>query len=366
MKLLIAGGGTGGHVFPAIAIAEAMRDADPRGSILFVGTRRGFEARSIPDAGFPIRYITARGMRRTGIMNTLAGLLDLPRGLLESISILKEFRPDFVLGVGGYASGPTVAAAVLMKIPTGAQEQNSVMGTTNKILSRFVTRIYLAWEETDPPTPAHKTLVTGNPVRADLLNRGGSRKAATGRGEGDTFNILVFGGSRGAQSINVSLARSVDVLASLGPRIRVLHQTGAGAVEEMKAAYDNGGIESDVREFIYDMRSAYEWADLVVCRSGAATLAELAVVGKPAVVVPYPYAIGDHQTRNARVLEKRGAVRMVPDVALKNGALSREIVAMAEDPEALHIMAENARKLGRPEAARTIVEDILSRERSRG
>jgi UDP-N-acetylglucosamine--N-acetylmuramyl-(pentapeptide) pyrophosphoryl-undecaprenol N-acetylglucosamine transferase len=363
MKLLIAGGGTGGHVFPAIAIAEAMRQEDPQGSILFVGTKRGIESRVVPDTGFAIQYITARGLKGTGIINTLAGLLDLPRGLWESVSIIKEFRPDFVLGVGGYASGPTVTAAVLMRIPTGVQEQNSVMGTTNKILSRFVGRIYLAWEETDPPTPAHKTLVTGNPVRADLLRASGSRASPPDL-QRDAFNILVFGGSLGAQNLNVSLAKTVDVLASLRPRVRVLHQTGVGAVEEMKAAYGKGGIEADVREFIYDMRSAYEWADLVVCRSGAATLAELTAVGRPAIVVPYPYAIGDHQTRNAKALEKRGAVKIVPDVALKNGALADQIVFMVENPETLRAMAESASKLGRPEAAHTIAEDILSRKRS--
>lgn len=359
MKLLIAGGGTGGHLFPALAVAEAMRSEDPRGSVLFVGTRHGIEARIVPGTEFPIRYITARGMRGTGIVNTVAGLFDLPRGLIESVKILREFRPDFVLGVGGYASGPTVAAAVLMRIPTAVQEQNSVMGTTNRILARFVGRIYLSWEDTVPPPPPAKTLVTGNPVRGQLL---------TGRSEEsehDTVNLLVFGGSRGARNINLSLAANVEMLASLGPRVRVLHQTGVGAVEEMKEAYEKAGIQADVREFIYDMRSAYDWADLVVSRSGAATLAELTALGKPAIVVPYPYAIGDHQTRNAKVLEQGGAVTIVPDSALRNGVLSKEIVSLIGQPDRLRAMSQNALEYGRPEAAHTIVRDVLSRERSR-
>lgn len=354
MKLLIAGGGTGGHLFPALAIAEAVKAEEPGSEILFVGTRRGIEARIIPDSGYPIRFITARGMRRTGLFNTVAALWELPKGLLESVTILREFRPDYVLGVGGYASGPTVAAAVLTGVPTGIQEQNSVMGTTNRILSTFVGRVYVGWEDTVPPPPSKKTLFTGNPVRADLL---AAQQAVE---EHETFNLLVFGGSRGARSINISMIENLDALRALGPRVRVLHQTGVDEVEAVKAAYDQAGICSDVREFIHDMKSAYLWADLVVCRSGAATLAELTALGKPAIVVPYPYAIGDHQTRNAMVLERAHAVRVVPDSSLKNGALVKEIVDVAENPSILSTMARNALRLGRPEAARTIARDILS------
>ncbi|MEW6137620.1 MAG: undecaprenyldiphospho-muramoylpentapeptide beta-N-acetylglucosaminyltransferase [Thermodesulfobacteriota bacterium] len=354
MKLLIAGGGTGGHLFPALAIAEAVKAEEPGSEILFVGTRRGIEARIIPDSGYPIRFITARGMRRTGLFNTVAALWELPKGLLESVTILREFRPDYVLGVGGYASGPTVAAAVLTGVSTGIQEQNSVMGTTNRILSTFVGRVYVGWEDTVPPPPSKKTLFTGNPVRADLL---AAQQAVE---EHETFNLLVFGGSRGARSINISMIENLDALRALGPRVRVLHQTGVDEVEAVKAAYDQAGICSDVREFIHDMKSAYLWADLVVCRSGAATLAELTALGKPAIVVPYPYAIGDHQTRNAMVLERAHAVRVVPDSSLKNGALVEEIVDVAENPSILSTMARNALRLGRPEAARTIARDILS------
>jgi UDP-N-acetylglucosamine--N-acetylmuramyl-(pentapeptide) pyrophosphoryl-undecaprenol N-acetylglucosamine transferase len=354
MKLLIAGGGTGGHLFPALAIAEAVKAEEPGSEILFVGTRRGIEARIIPDTGYRIRFITARAMRRTGLLNTVAALWELPKGLLESVTILREFRPDYVLGVGGYASGPTVAAAVLTGVPTGIQEQNSVMGTTNRILSKFVGRVYVGWEDTVPPPPSKKTLVTGNPVRADLL------EAQQTMEEHETFNLLVFGGSRGARNINISMIENLDALRALGPRVRVLHQTGVDEVDAVKAAYDQAGICSDVREFIHDMKSAYLWADLVVCRSGAATLAELTALGKPAIVVPYPYAIGDHQTRNAMALKRAHAVRIVPDSSLKNGALVKEIVDVAENPSILSTMARNALRLGRPEAARTIARDILS------
>ncbi|MDQ7784654.1 MAG: undecaprenyldiphospho-muramoylpentapeptide beta-N-acetylglucosaminyltransferase [Desulfomonilaceae bacterium] len=359
MRLLIAGGGTGGHLFPALATARAVRAEDPHGSILFVGTRRGIESRIMPRTGFPIRYITARGIRRTGPINSILAGLELPLALVQSFAVIREFRPTQVLGVGGFASGPTVLAAVLLRIPTAIQEQNSVMGTTNRILSRFVDRIYTSWEDTVPVPPAAKTLLTGNPVRADLLE--GSRQTK----EPGKLNVLIFGGSRGARSINESLADNMTALAGLADRIRVLHQTGLGAAEPMKTAYREAGLEAEVVEFIHEMGPAYRWADLVVCRSGAGSLAELTALGIPAIVVPYPYAIGDHQARNASVLERRNAVRIVPDEKLKNGALVREIQTLGNEPNMLRTMAENSRKLGRPDAARTIALDLLARERSR-
>lgn len=359
MRLLIAGGGTGGHLFPALAVAKAVRAEDGGGSVLFVGTRRGIEARILPQTDYPIRYITTRGIRRTGFINSVLAGVELPLALFQSIAVIREFRPTRVLGVGGFASGPTVAAAVLLRIPTAVQEQNSVMGTTNRILSRFVDRVYTSWEDTEPAPPPAKTLLTGNPVRTDLLHAS-HRDKTPGK-----LNVLIFGGSRGARSINVSLAAGAAALSPIAARIRIRHQTGAGAAEPMKKAYEDAGIEADVVEFIDDMGPAYQWADLVVCRSGASSLAELTALGIPAIVVPYPYAIGDHQARNAGVLERRNAVRVVPDEKLKNGALVGEILTVAADPNMLKTMAENSRKLGRPDAARTIALDLLERERSR-
>ncbi len=359
MRLLIAGGGTGGHLFPAIAIAQAARVEDPSATIVFVGTRHGIETRIIGNTGFPIRYITARGMRKTGLLNNIFGALELPLGFFQSAAIIREFKPSFVLGVGGYASGPTLAAAVLLRIPNAIQEQNSVMGTTNRILSRFVDRIFTSWENTEPPPPAEKTLLAGNPVRSDLLQEMGHYDD---RGR---LHILIFGGSRGARSINLAVSGNLDLLAPLADKVRILHQTGLGAAEDMKRSYDRLGIQADVREFIHEMGSAYNWADLVVCRSGAGSLAELTALGKPAIVIPYPYAIGDHQMKNARVLEARGAVRVIADERLKNGALVKEIRNIAENPQLLRAMAESSRKSGRPDAARTIAIEILKAERSR-
>lgn len=358
MRLLIAGGGTGGHLFPALAAARAFKEEHPQGSVLFVGTRHGIEARIIPTTEFPIRFITTRGIRGTGMFNTLLGACELPLAVLQSLSIVREFNPHVVLGVGGYASGPTLAAAVIKRIPTAIQEQNSVMGTTNRVLSRFVDRIFISWENTEPAPPPEKTVLAGNPVRADLLDRGENAK------DSEQLHVLIFGGSRGARSINLSLAQNVDVLTPLADRIKILHQTGAEAANEMRDAYRSAGIDAEVREFIDRMGPAYRWADLVVCRSGASSLAEITALGKPAILIPYPYAIGDHQARNARVLESEGAARVIADERLKNGALVKEIIEMLDNREVLDHMAKKCRTLGRPDAARVIARELLKMERS--
>ncbi|HTY26178.1 MAG TPA: undecaprenyldiphospho-muramoylpentapeptide beta-N-acetylglucosaminyltransferase [Desulfomonilaceae bacterium] len=359
MRLIIAGGGTGGHLFPALAIARALKAEDSTCSILFVGTRHGIEARIVPQTEFPIRFITARGIRRTGLLTTLRSVIEIPLGILQSIRLIREFRPNVVLGVGGYASGPTLMAAVLAGIPTAIQEQNSVMGTTNRILLRFVDRVFTSWEETVPAPPAAKTVLAGNPIREDLLT------ASQQAGGGDRINILVFGGSRGARSINLAITENLDLLTPLVGKMNLLHQTGHEAIDQVRDCYNKAGIPADVREFIDDMGQAYAWADLVVCRSGASSIAEITALGKPAILVPYPYAVGDHQTRNALVLESGGAARVIRDEDLKNGRLAREILYLAERRDLLDSMAGNSRKLGRPEAARTIARTLIDMERNR-
>lgn len=358
MRLLIAGGGTGGHLFPALAAARAFKEEHPEGSVLFVGTRHGIEAKIIPQTEFPIRFITTRGIRGTGILNTVRGAFELPLAVVQSLSIVKEFGPQVVLGVGGYASGPTLLAAVIKRIPTAIQEQNSVMGTTNRILSRFVDRIFISWADTQPVPPPEKTLLTGNPVRADLLDHGETVE------DPHRLHVLIFGGSRGARSINLALANNVKGLQPVADRVKILHQTGQGVTDEIRDAYTAAGIDAEVKEFIDPMGPAYHWADLVVCRSGASSLAEITALGKPAILIPYPYAIGDHQARNAGVLEAEGAARVIPDERLKNGALVKEILSMVEKPEVLDGMAKRCRTLGRPDAARIIARELLKMERS--
>jgi UDP-N-acetylglucosamine--N-acetylmuramyl-(pentapeptide) pyrophosphoryl-undecaprenol N-acetylglucosamine transferase len=359
MRLLIAGGGTGGHLFPGVAIARAMKAEDPDSSILFVGTRHGIEARIIPETEFPIHFIAARGIRGTGPAATLRAILEIPIGMMQSIRLFREFRPDIVLGVGGYASGPTLAAAVLARIPTVIQEQNSIMGTTNKILMKFANCVFTSWDKTDPAPPPQKTILAGNPIREDLLDTPLQKEP------GDSLHLMIFGGSRGARSINLAVTQNLDLLVPISSKIKVLHQTGYGAADEVKALYDKAGITADVREFINDMGQAYAWADLVVCRSGASSVAELTALGKPAILIPYPYAAGDHQTFNAGLLESAGAARVVEDRDLQNGRLTKEIRSIVEQPNLLDGMAKNSRKLGRPQAARTIARALIDLERTR-
>ncbi|MEW6531508.1 MAG: undecaprenyldiphospho-muramoylpentapeptide beta-N-acetylglucosaminyltransferase [Thermodesulfobacteriota bacterium] len=359
MRVLIAGGGTGGHLFPALAVARALKEETSETEVLFVGTEHGLEAKIIPTTEFAIRFITARGIRGVRMMNVLRALLEVPLGIVESLSVLRDFRPHVVFGVGGYASGPTVLAALLLRIPTAIQEQNSVMGTTNRVLSRLVDRVFISWEKTEPSPPKAKTMLTGNPIRADLM------RPAQPETEKVRLHVLVFGGSQGAQSINAAITNSLEQLKPLAGRIALIHQTGRGRVEETLRAYAKAGINADVREFIDNMGAVYHWADLVVCRAGASSLAEITALGKPAIVIPYPHAIGDHQARNAAALEAQEAVRVIPDSRLKNGALVREITDLAGRPEQLAQMAANSRKLGRPEAARAIARELLRMAGSR-
>lgn len=377
MRLVIAGGGTGGHLFPAIAVARAVTALEPHADILFVGTRHGIEARIIPGTEFPIRFVTARGMRSAGILNTIRGAFELPLGVVQSWSILREFKPTVVMGVGGYASGPTLAAAVLMRIPTAIQEQNSVMGTTNRMLAGWVKRIFISWDDTEPRTSPNKTMLTGNPVREDVIqahtDEAGpvclpktSKDLDSGfrRNDEKAFHILIFGGSRGARSINQAIAANLDLMAPMAERIKIFHQTGQGAAEEMRERYRAAGIDADVTEFIDRMGPAYQWADLVISRSGASSLAEITAVGKPAVVIPYPYAIGDHQAKNAAALASRDAVRVIRDDQLKNGRLLKTVREFVENPDLLRSMAKNSRRLGRPLAAHTIAQELIKLQRS--
>ena len=359
MRLIIAGGGTGGHLFPAMAIASAVQGLAPRAEVLFVGTRHGIEARILPERGLPVRFISTRGIRKTGLMNRLFAVGELPFAVIQSMRLIRDFRPDVVLGVGGYASGPVVAAAALLRLPTAIQEQNSVMGTTNRLLARFVDRIFVSWERTEPQTAPEKTILAGNPIRQDLFD------SPAFPDNSDRFKLLVFGGSRGASSINRAFANHVEMLKPHADEIGVVHQTGKDGRAEVEAAYRAAGVPAHVTEFIDNIGSFYRWADLVVCRSGASSLAELTAFGKPAVVAPYPYAIGDHQMKNARHLEAAGAVRIVPDSELANGALVKAVVELMSNQIALAAMARKSRQMGRPEAATRIAEHILQMARSR-
>jgi UDP-N-acetylglucosamine--N-acetylmuramyl-(pentapeptide) pyrophosphoryl-undecaprenol N-acetylglucosamine transferase len=352
MRLIIAGGGTGGHLFPGVAIAEEARARDPQAEILFVGTARGIEARVLPKLGLPLELIDASGLKTVGALGALRGLARVPRALLQSRRIVRRFRPDAVIGVGGYASGPLVLAAWLSGVPTAILEQNSIPGLANKILGRFVRAVFLAFDETRRFFRPHKTRLSGNPIRRALRER---LLAAGGPGGGAALRVFCFGGSLGAKAVNAIMADAAAALLRQGVAVEIVHQTGPDDRAATEERYRAAGVAADVRDFIDDMAAEYGRADLVVARAGATTVAELAAVGRPALLVPYPFAADNHQERNAAALADAGAALVLRQADLDGEKLAAAIAELARDRPRLERMREAMRALGRPDAAAEIV-----------
>jgi UDP-N-acetylglucosamine--N-acetylmuramyl-(pentapeptide) pyrophosphoryl-undecaprenol N-acetylglucosamine transferase len=358
-RILVAGGGTGGHVYPGVAIARELQRRRAGREILFVGTAAGLETRLVPAEGYRLEAIRASGLVGMGLMARLRGLARLPLGLMDSWRILGSFRPHLVVGVGGYASGPALAAALIRRLPTMIHEQNRWPGVTNRMLARLVDRIAVSFPGTSGAL-GRRGVVTGNPVRpgfaaAEAVERPADRPA----------RVLVFGGSRGARALNEAMMGAVTVLAQGPERVFLHHQTGPADLERVQAAYRQAGYEESLVEpYIDRMPEALAAADLVVCRAGASTLAELAVVGRASVLVPLPQAAHDHQRHNARGFVEAGAARMVEQSALDGDRLAGVISNLAGDRPELTAMSEAARKLARPEAAARIAdlaEELLER-----
>ncbi len=351
MRLLVAGGGTGGHVFPGVAIAEEVVTRHPANDVVFVGTARGLEATVVPKAGFPLELIEVRGLKGKGLADTLKNLLLLPLALWQSFQILRRWRPDIVVGVGGYASGPVVLAAWLLRIPTAVQEQNAIAGFTNRVLGRFARAAFTAFPEAARHFPRRKVFQLGNPIRRTLMENFMRPEARH-----DAWRLLVFGGSQGAHALNMRVIEALPHLADLRDRLHVTHQTGARDREQVEKGYRACGFEPDVREFITEMSAAYAGADLVVCRAGATTLAELTVCRKPSILVPFPLAADNHQVQNARSLVEAGAAVMIEEKDLTGEVLAREIHAILSDPARREKMARAAGRLGNPQAAKEIAD----------
>jgi UDP-N-acetylglucosamine--N-acetylmuramyl-(pentapeptide) pyrophosphoryl-undecaprenol N-acetylglucosamine transferase len=351
MRMLVAGGGTGGHVFPGVALAEEVVTRHPANDVIFVGTARGLEARVVPQAGFPIELIEVKGLKGKGLVGLLLNLLLLPRAFLQSFRILQRWRPDVVIGVGGYASGPVVLAAWFMRIPTAIQEQNAIAGFTNRVLGRFVEAAFTAFPEAVRSFPRRKVYQLGNPIRRQLMENYMRPEV-----EHPVPHLLVFGGSQGAHALNMRVIETLPHLADLRDRVRITHQTGARDREQVEKGYRACGFEPDVREFISDMSSAYAAADLVVCRAGATTLAELTVCKKPAILVPFPAAADNHQYVNAKSLVDAGAAVMIEERDLTGELLAAEIRAILASAERRERMARAAGRLGSPQAAKEITD----------
>ncbi|RZU97913.1 undecaprenyldiphospho-muramoylpentapeptide beta-N-acetylglucosaminyltransferase [Spiribacter vilamensis] len=348
--VLIIAGGTGGHVFPALAVAEVLvRQSIP---VIWVGTPAGLEARVVPAAGIELETVTVRGLRGNGLTGWLKAPWMVARALIQTLAVLRRHRPRVVLGMGGYVTGPGGIAARLKRLPLIIHEQNAIAGLTNRMLSRLATQVLTGLDATFPA--GGRPTFTGNPVRAAVT---ALAEETPGR-PSQHPRLLVIGGSLGARTLNRVVPAALATLPA-AERPEVVHQAGERSLDIARAAYGEAAVEADVQPFIDDMATAYREADLVVCRAGALTVSELAAVGRAAVFVPFPYAVDDHQTANARFLVNAGAARMIPESELTTerlAAVLRELLADRDEREA---MARNARQLGRPRAAEQVADICL-------
>lgn len=351
MRVLIAGGGTGGHLFPGIALAEEVATRHHKNDVLFVGTTRGLEARVVPQAGFKFEAIPSRGLKGMGPVRLLLGLLMLPLSFFSALRILVRTKPDVVVGVGGYSSGPVVLTAWLLGVPTAVQEQNALPGFTNKVLGKFVDKVFLAFDGAAQFFAARKVHVIGNPIRRKLMEN-----FLRSRAPHDRFTVLVFGGSLGARGINARMIEALDHLGDLKDGLHFVHQTGKNDLEQVKQGYAQKGFSADVVEFIDDMSTAYLNSELVVCRAGATTLAELTVCKKASILIPFPFATDDHQTVNAQALVSAGAALCFQEKELTGEKLAAAIRELKAEPGKLAKMEKQAGLLGRPEAAKELAD----------
>lgn len=347
----MAGGGTGGHLFPGLAVAREFQKRDTMTHILFVGTESGIESRVLPREKFPLEILPVKGIKGRGLRGLMEALWGVPMSLYDSLRIISRFRPDCILGLGGYASGPLVVAGKMKGVPCAILEQNLRPGLTNRILARVVDRIFTTFEESVSYLPSSKIIQTGNPVRWERLPK---------ISKGEDFTLLIFGGSAGAHKINLCAIDALDKLKELAPEIRVIHQTGEADFAAIKAAYSSLPFRVEIFPFIDKMDEAYARADLIICRAGATTIAELTNFGKAAILVPYPYAAHDHQRLNAQALKNRGAAEMVLDQELGGDNLASRIRSLFHDRETVKAMGEAARGLSRPEAAKRIVNECYA------
>jgi UDP-N-acetylglucosamine--N-acetylmuramyl-(pentapeptide) pyrophosphoryl-undecaprenol N-acetylglucosamine transferase len=351
LSVVIAGGGTGGHLFPGIAVAGEFAVRNPQSRILFVGAGRSFEKDALARAGYPQRIIAIEGIKGRGLWAKARAAMKIPGALLHSAGILAEAQADLVVGVGGYAAGPVALAAWIKNIPVVLCEQNTVPGITNRMLFPIAKRVYVSFENTRGKIDPLKQRITGNPVRQPILDAS-TRETK----QKNTFTILIVGGSQGAHAINLAMMDALPRMRQ-GRKIHIVHQTGAKDQDQVAGAYRKAGIDAEVKAFFHDMASRYSQADLVVCRAGATTVAELTAMGKPALFIPYPFAADNHQEYNARALVDHGAAIMVPERELNGTDLAWRIDALAGAPDRLAAMATRSRMLGKPEAAKTIVDD---------
>ena len=353
IRIIITGGGTGGHLFPGISMAQAMVRKFPGCELLFIGTERQMDKIALADLGFETTNIKSQGIKGKGVLATGKALLQQPAALLTAARIIRRFRPDLVFGVGGYVTGPVILAARLQRVATCIHEQNSIPGLANRILGHVADRIFVSLPGSEKYFPAGKTILSGNPVRDNIIRAAGLGKPASGNG---SPTLLVLGGSQGARRLNSLMLEAAETsLVNLPVVPQIIHQTGEHDENQVRTRYNQLGLNARVGAFFTDMAAIYSQADLVVSRAGATTLAELTVFHKPAILVPYPFAADNHQEINGRYLVEAGAARMFRQDELTGEKLGREISEVLADKKLLHVMAGNSGRIAKPDATERIV-----------
>lgn len=355
IRLVITGGGTGGHLFPGIAVADEALAHYPGSEVLFIGTGREIDRRALAIKPYRQATLTGSGLKGISWRGRLASLARLPVGFGQAVRLLRNFRPDLVLGVGGYVTGPVLLAARLLGITACIHEQNSVPGLANRLLGRFVDRIFLSLPDRGNFFPAAKTRLVGNPLRRELV-------AAAQQDEvrREVPGLLVLGGSQGAHRVNLLMQEAAGLLVAEGLEFDIMHQTGERDYAMISAGYRQAGLKARSAAFIGDMGAEYRRADLVISRAGATTLAELALFGKASLLIPYPHAADDHQRLNAEIMVGQGAARLLPEKELSVRELAGQIKELLRDEAAREMMGQKARVLARPDAAAAIISESLA------
>ncbi len=358
-RVIIAGGGTGGHIYPGVALAEEIRRRNPAAVVTFIGTSRGLEGTILPPLGHPLALVDASRLKGGSVWQKLAGLFRLPRAIWQSWRLIGALRPDVVIGVGGYASGPALLAAWLRRERTAIQEQNAAPGLTNRWLGRLVRRVFVGFEGAVARFPSSKVTFTGNPLRHALTERLAS-PATRSATDATTLRVLVFGGSQGARFLNERVPASLAAMRAAAPHLRLVitHQTGRADEAATRTRYADLGLAATVTPFIHDMPAAYATTDLAICRAGALTLAELTAVGLPALLVPFPHAADNHQEANARDLADAGAALLVTQAAWADATVADTLASLVADPARLTAMRAAARARGRLDAAARITDAL--------
>ena len=352
---MVAAGGTGGHLYPGIAVARCFQAACPGTDVAFLGRRGGLEERLVPGEGFPLYTVNVQSLQGRTKLAQLRSLGVLSIGTLQALRLLHRWRPHLVIGAGGYVMAPALLAAALLRLPRVIMEQNLVPGLTVRVLARYAQRVFTAFPESSDFLPEPQVVCTGTPIRPEII----AQASDTSPDATTCLNILVVGGSQGAHRLNEAVIEALPLLEAHSQQVSFVHQTGETDLRRVTEAYEGSSITAEVRAFLHDMPKRYHWAHLVLCRAGASTLAELTACGKPAILVPYPHAADDHQRHNALALREHGAAHVILDAEMTGQRLYECLQPYILDPASLSQQAAQSRRLGRPHAARDIVSACL-------